>query len=168
MHRVWHGRLTPSFAALAAQVSTLLEHRSQEVVKAALSFVKVRPRPTRTRSAHCPRTVHLPLGGALPTLCATLCARRVLAQARAPTPPLAARAAQVGLSALPPHAVGPLLPRIVPPMLVWATNKHPHLKTQVRDPTERLKPSADPKAALTSHLTCLPTKRTSPYIRCAT
>ena len=45
---------------------------------------------------------------------------------------------KVGLFALPVEAVQPLLPRLVPPMLTWCTNKHPHLKTQVRYVIERL------------------------------
>ncbi len=45
---------------------------------------------------------------------------------------------KVGLSALPSDAVAPLLPRLVPPMLAWCSNKHPHLKTQVRYLMERL------------------------------
>jgi ribosomal RNA-processing protein 12 len=45
---------------------------------------------------------------------------------------------KVGLHVLPPEAVRPLLPRLVPPMLVWCTNKHPHLKTQIRYVMERL------------------------------
>ena len=39
---------------------------------------------------------------------------------------------KVGLSALPSDAVAPLLSRLVPSLLVWCTNKHPHLKTQAR------------------------------------
>ena len=45
---------------------------------------------------------------------------------------------KVGLLVLPPDSVRPLLPRLVPPMLTWCTNKHPHLKTQVRYIMERL------------------------------
>lgn len=45
---------------------------------------------------------------------------------------------KVALMTLPPDAARPLLPRLVPPLLLWCSNKHPHLKTQVRYIMERL------------------------------
>ncbi|EOD33147.1 hypothetical protein EMIHUDRAFT_202342 [Emiliania huxleyi CCMP1516] len=45
---------------------------------------------------------------------------------------------KVQLSALPREAVQPLLPRLVPPLLGWCSNKHAHLKYQVRYLMERL------------------------------
>ena len=44
----------------------------------------------------------------------------------------------MALSALPAESVEPLLGRLVPSMLLWCSNKHPHLKTQVRYLMERL------------------------------
>ena len=74
----------PTLVQLFRTVLALLAHSAHEVVKAALSFVKV------------------------------------------------------GLASLSPEAVEPLLPSLVPPMLVWCSNKHPHLKTQCRYVMERL------------------------------
>lgn len=45
---------------------------------------------------------------------------------------------KVQLAALPREAVEPLLPRLVPPLLAWCSNKHAHLKYQVRYLMERL------------------------------
>ena len=45
---------------------------------------------------------------------------------------------KVALSALPLERVQPLLPKLVPPLLTWCSNKHPHLKTQVRYLMERM------------------------------
>ena len=48
---------------------------------------------------------------------------------------------KVALSALPLDRVQPLLPKLVPPLLTWCSNKHPHLKTQVR----HLNPNSSPQ-----------------------
>ena len=69
---------------LLETVCSLLQHKAQEVVRAAITFCKV------------------------------------------------------ALSALPLHHVERLLPNLVPPLLTWCTNKHPHLKTQVRYLMERM------------------------------
>jgi len=45
---------------------------------------------------------------------------------------------KVALSSLPASEIQPLLPRLVPPMLLWCSNKHAHLKMQVRYLMERL------------------------------
>jgi len=45
---------------------------------------------------------------------------------------------KVQLSALPREEVEPLLPKLVPPLLAWCSNKHAHLKYQVRYLMERL------------------------------
>lgn len=76
--------LTLTFVQLFTTVLTLLLHRAQEVVRAAIVFIKV------------------------------------------------------ALSCLPTESVQPLLPQLVPPMLTWCSNKHPHLKMQVRYLIERL------------------------------
>ena len=76
--------LVPTCTQLFATVLTLLLHKSQEVVRAAIVFSKV------------------------------------------------------ALSSLPSSEIQPLLPKLVPPMLQWCTNKHAHLKTQVRYLMERL------------------------------
>ena len=65
-------------------VCSLLQHRAQEVVRAAITFCKV------------------------------------------------------ALSALPLEHVQPVLAKLVPPLLTWCSNKHPHLKTQVRYLMERM------------------------------
>jgi len=45
---------------------------------------------------------------------------------------------KVQLSALPKESLQPLLPRLVPPLLSWCSNKHAHLKYQVRYLIERM------------------------------
>lgn len=69
---------------LLETVCSLLQHKAQEVVRAAITFCKV------------------------------------------------------ALSALPLEHVERLLPNLVPPLLTWCSNKHPHLKTQVRYLMERM------------------------------
>ena len=74
---------------LLQTVCSLLQHRAQEVVRAAITFCKV------------------------------------------------------ALSALPLEHVQPVLAKLVPPLLTWCSNKHPHLKTQVC-PTSTPKPRTSP------------------------
>ena len=92
---------------LLQTVCTLLQHKAQEVVRAAITFCKVRRPPP---PAAAPTVRHLP----------------------PPLPQPFGSSSQVALSALPPHLVQPLLPSLVPPLLTWCSNKHPHLKTQAR------------------------------------
>ena len=68
---------------LLQTICSLLQHKAQEVVRAAITFCKV------------------------------------------------------ALSALPLSRVQPLLPNLVPPLLTWCSNKHPHLKTQAPAPLVR-------------------------------
>ena len=72
------GSMLDTSVQLLQTVTSLLQHKAQEVVRAAITFCKV------------------------------------------------------ALSALPLDRVQPLLPKLVPPLLTWCSNKHPHLKTQAR------------------------------------